>query len=94
MDPKGCTVVTTVERQTPREELPCTYYQRFTDGHADIPKPLTQFTEQKWSTQSSPETAATFQVLGYHLLGDRFIVDTGANNVRIGGVPCKRARSV
>jgi hypothetical protein len=40
-DLEECTVVTTVEGQTLAEELPCTYYRRFTDGLADIPKPLT-----------------------------------------------------
>jgi hypothetical protein len=70
-------IVATVERQTPAEELPCTYYRRFTDGSVDIPKPPTQFTEEKWSIQSSPKIATAFQflkklctanVLGYQLL--------------------------
>jgi hypothetical protein len=94
--------VVTVERQTPAEELPCTYYRRFADGLADIPKLLTQFTEVKWSAQSSLETAAAFQslkklctatVLGYQLPGERFVVNTGTN-VGIGGVLCKTARSI
>jgi hypothetical protein len=50
-----------------------------------------------------PEAVAAFRslkqmctppVLGYPRPGERFIVDIGANNVGIGGVLCKRARSV
>lgn len=33
-------------------------------------------------------------ILGYQLPSERFVVDTEVNNVGIGGVLCKRARSM
>jgi hypothetical protein len=38
----------------------CTYNRKFTAGFADIAKPLTQFTEEKWTYQWSPEADAAF----------------------------------
>jgi hypothetical protein len=74
----------------------CTYYRRFISGFADIAKPLTKLTEQKQSFQWTPEAKAAFQmlmgalcgalVLAYPKPGERFIVDTEASNIGIGGV--------
>jgi hypothetical protein len=59
-------------------------------------KPLTKLTEQKQSFQWTPEAEGAFQtpkgalctapILAYPRPGGRFIVDTDASNVGIGGV--------
>jgi hypothetical protein len=74
----------------------CTYCRRFISGFADMAKTLTRLTEEKRIFEWSTETETAFQalkdalctapVLGYPRPGDRFIVDTDASNVRIGGV--------
>jgi hypothetical protein len=74
----------------------CTYYRRFISGFANIAKPLTRLTEEKQAFQWAPEVEAAFQTLKgafcaatipvYPQPRERFIVDTGANNIRIGGV--------
>jgi hypothetical protein len=74
----------------------CTYYRRFILGFANIVKPLSKLTEQKQPFQWTSEVEAAFQklkrplcsapVLAYPQPGQRFIVDTGASNVGIGGV--------
>jgi hypothetical protein len=74
----------------------CTYYRRFISGFANIAKPLTKLTEQKQSFQWTPEAEGAFQtlksalctapILAYPRPGKRFIVDTDASNVGIGGV--------
>ena len=73
----------------------CTYYRRFISGFADIAKPLTRLTEEKRIFEWSPETEngflalkealCTAPVLGYPRPGEKFIVDTDASNVGIGG---------
>jgi hypothetical protein len=75
---------------------PCTYYRRFISGFSNIEKPLTKLTEQKEPFQWTPKVEATFQtlkgalfaapILVYPQPGERFIVDTDASNVGIGGV--------
>jgi hypothetical protein len=72
------------------------YYRRFAFGFANIAKPLTKLTEQKQSLQWTPEVKAAFQtlkralcsapILAYPQPGERFVVDTDASNVGIGGV--------
>jgi hypothetical protein len=74
----------------------CTYYRQFISGFTSIAKPLTKLTEQKQSFQQTPEVKAAFQmlkgalcaalILVYPQPGERFVVDTDASNVRIGGV--------
>jgi hypothetical protein len=74
----------------------CTYYRRFIAGFAEISKSLTQLTEERRPFHWSPEAETAFQslknalcttpVLGYPQSGDKFIVDTDASNVGIGGV--------
>jgi len=74
----------------------CTYYRRFIPGFADREKPLTRLTEEKrtfqWSTEAEPAFQAlkralcTTPVLGYPQPGERFIIDTDASNIGIGGV--------
>jgi hypothetical protein len=66
----------------------CTCYRKFTAQSVDIAKPLTQFTEEKWISQWSPEEKAAFwsmeeslcmaPILGYAQMGERFISDTQA----------------
>jgi hypothetical protein len=63
---------------------------------SDIAKPLAKLSEQKQFFQWTPEAEAAFQmlkgalcaalILAYPKPGERFIVDTDASNVRIGGV--------
>jgi hypothetical protein len=72
------------------------YYRRFIPGFANIAKPLTKVTKQKQTFQWTPEVEAAFKslkgalctapILAYPHPGERFIVDTDASNVRIGGV--------
>ena len=72
------------------------YYRRFIAGFADITKPLTRLTEEKWTFKWSPEKETGFQslkgalrtahVLGYPRTGEKFIVDTDASNVGISGL--------
>jgi hypothetical protein len=74
----------------------CTYYRRFISGFADLAKPLTRLTEDKrtfeWSVdqetafQALKEALCTAPVLGYPRPGERFIIDTDASNLGIGGV--------
>jgi hypothetical protein len=74
----------------------CTYYRRFISGFADIAKPMTRLTEEKRAFQWTPEVETTFQtlketlctasILVYLQPGGKFIVDTDASNVGIGGV--------
>jgi hypothetical protein len=74
----------------------CTYYRRFISGSANIAKPLTKLTGQKQIFQCSSELEAAFKtlkgylctapILAYSQPGERFIVDTDASNVGIGGV--------
>jgi hypothetical protein len=74
----------------------CTYYRRFISGFADIAKPLTRLTAEKrlfeWSTETQnafralKEALCIAPVLGYPRPGDKFIIDTDASNVGIGGV--------
>jgi hypothetical protein len=75
---------------------PSTYYRRFIPGFANIAKPLTKLTGQKqpfhWTTkvetafQTLKEALCTALILAYPQPGHRFIVDTDASNVGIGGV--------
>ena len=74
----------------------CTYYRRFISGFANIAKPLTKLTEEKQPFQWTPEVEAAFQtlkgalcaapILAYPQPGEKFIVNTDASNVGIGGV--------
>jgi hypothetical protein len=74
----------------------CTYYRRFISGFADIAKPLTRLTEEKRLFELSTETEKAFRalkealcmapVLSYTRPGEKFIIDTDASNVGIGGV--------
>jgi hypothetical protein len=74
----------------------CTYYRRFISGFADIAKPLTRLAEEKRAFQWTPEVETAFQtlketlctapILAYPQPGGKFIVDTDASNVGIGGV--------
>jgi hypothetical protein len=74
----------------------CTYYRRFISRFAEIAKPLTQLTVGKRPFHWSPEAETayhslknalcTIPVLGYPQTGEKFIVDTEASNVGIGGV--------
>jgi hypothetical protein len=73
-----------------------TYHRRFISGFAEIAKLLTQLTEEKRPFNWSPEAEIAFHslknalcttpVLGYPQSGEKFIVDTDASNVGIGGV--------
>ena len=74
----------------------CTYYRRFISGFADIAKPLSKLSEEKRIFEWAKEAESAFQalkdalctapVLGYPRPGEKFIVDTDASNVGIGGV--------
>jgi hypothetical protein len=74
----------------------CTYYRLFISGFADIAKLLTKLTEEKQTFKWTPELEAAFQtlkgtlcaapILDYPQPGEKFIVDTDASNVGIGGV--------
>jgi hypothetical protein len=73
----------------------CVYYRRFISGFSNIAKPLTKLTEEKQTFQWTPEVEAAFQtlkgalcaapILAYPQPGEKFIVDTDASNVGIGG---------
>jgi hypothetical protein len=73
----------------------CMYYRRIS-GFASIGKPLTKLIEQKQPFQWTSKVEAAFQklnttlcsapILTYPQPGQRFIVDTDASNVGIGGV--------
>jgi len=73
-----------------------TYYRRFISGFANIAKPLSKLTEDKRTFQWATEAETAFQalkdalctapVLGYPRPGKRFIFDTDAGNVGIGGL--------
>jgi hypothetical protein len=72
------------------------YYRRVISGFANIAKPLTKLTEQKQSFQWTSNVEAAIQtikgalsaapIIAYTKTGERFIIDTDASNVRIGGV--------
>jgi hypothetical protein len=72
----------------------CTYNNNFIAGFADIEKPLTQ--EEKWTSHWSSEVEAPLLSLMQSLfaapakifkwLGKKFVLDTDASNVEIGGV--------
>jgi hypothetical protein len=74
----------------------CTYHRRFIPGFANIAKPLTKLTEQKQTFRWTSEVEAAFKtlkaalrttpILAYPQPEERFIVDTDASNVGIGGV--------
>jgi hypothetical protein len=74
----------------------CTYYRRFTASFADIAKPLTRLTEEKWTFGWYPQVETAFQslkealctafVLDYPRTGEKFIVDPDTSNVGFGGV--------
>ena len=74
----------------------CTYYRRFISGFAEIANPLSKLTEEKrtfdWATeaetafQALKDALCTAPVQGYPRPGEKFIVDTDASNVGIGGV--------
>jgi hypothetical protein len=73
----------------------CTYYRRFISGFAYIAKPLTRLTEAKrtfeWSTetdnfQALKDALCTAHVLCYPRSREKFIVNTDASYVGIGGV--------
>jgi hypothetical protein len=74
----------------------CTYYTWFNSGFANIAKSLTKLTEQKQSFQCIPGAEGAFQTLkgalptapnlAYPQPEQRFVVDTDARNVGIGGV--------
>jgi len=74
----------------------CTCYRRFIYVFADIAKLLTRLTEEKrtfnWSAeaetafQALKRTLCTTPVLGYPQPGERFIIDTDATSILIGGV--------
>lgn len=73
----------------------CTDYKRFLSCSANIAKLVTKFTENKAFTWT-PEYEAAFQaikgafhtgpILAYPQPGERFVVETNASNVEIGGV--------
>jgi hypothetical protein len=72
------------------------YYIRFISGFANIAKRLFKLREQKQSFQWTEELEAAFQtlkgspcaipILAYPQPGEKFIMDTEASNVGIGGV--------
>lgn len=73
----------------------CTYYRRYVPGFANIAKPLTRLTENRpfsWNPecQSSFDlmkaTLVNAPILSYPLPNGKFILDTDASNVGIGGV--------
>jgi hypothetical protein len=74
----------------------CIYYRQFISSFASIAKLLTKLMEEKQTFQWIPEVEAAFQTLkealctapihAYLQPGERFIVDTAASNVVIGGV--------
>jgi hypothetical protein len=74
----------------------CMCYRRFIPGFANIAKPPTKHTEQKQPFQWTSEVEAAFKtlkgalctapILAYPQPGEKFNVDTDANNVGIGGV--------
>jgi hypothetical protein len=84
----------------PEEEMKsflclCMYYRWFISGFTDIAKPLTKLTEEKQAFQWAPEVEAFFQTLkealctapiAYLQPRERFIVDTDASDIRIGGM--------
>jgi hypothetical protein len=74
----------------------CTYYRRFIPEFANIAKPPTKLTALKQPLQWTSEVEAAFKTLKGALCtaailaspqpGERFIMDTDASNVGIGGV--------
>jgi len=99
MDPEKLKAVRKWPRPNDKHQLRsfldlCTYYRMFISGFADLAKPLTRLTEDKRTFEWSADTETAFQTLkealctapGLPAAGERFIVDTDASNVRIGGV--------
>ena len=94
----SCEELAKTKGQTPVEEFCglCTYYRRFISGFADRAKPLTRLTEEirtfEWFTEAEKAFQAmktalcTAPVLGYTQAGEKFIIDTDARNIGIGGV--------
>lgn len=74
----------------------CTYYRRFIKNFADIAGCLHKLTEKgrvyKWSSecdtsfQELKERLCSAPILAYPKPGERFIIDTDASNIGIGGV--------
>ena len=100
-DPEKLEAIKSWSRPNDRHQLRsflglCTYYRRFISGFADLAKLLTRLTEGKRTFEWSTETETAFQalkealctapVLGYLRPGEKFIIDTDASNVGIGGV--------
>jgi len=100
-DPEKLEAVKSWPRPKDRHQLRsflglCTYYRRFISGFADIVKPLTRLIEEKRTFECSTEAETAFQalkkalcmapVLGYPQPGEKFIIDTDASNIGIGGV--------
>ena len=74
----------------------CTYYRRFVPGFANIAKPLTRLTEENRQFAWNEECQNAFEhlkqilvsapVLAYPKRDGKFVLDTDASNVGIGGV--------
>ncbi len=70
-DPEKLEAVKNWQRPTDKHQLKsflwlCMYYRRFIAGFAgfaDIAKPLTRLTEEKWTFKCSPEAETAFQSL-------------------------------
>ena len=74
----------------------CTYYRRFVPGFANIAKPLTRLTEENrqfaWNEECQnafvhlKQILVSAPVLAYPKRDGKFVLDTDASNVGIGGV--------
>ena len=74
----------------------CTYYRRYVPGFANIAKPLTRLTEEgrRFNWEKDCQTAfeqlkhflTSAPILSYPLPEGKFVLDTDASNVGIGGV--------
>lgn len=74
----------------------CTYYRRYVKGFANIAKPLTRLTEEKRIFEWNSDCQAAFEelkrtlvsapILGYPRSEGKFVLDTDASNMAIGGV--------
>jgi hypothetical protein len=67
------------------------YYRQFISGFTNIAKSLNRLTEEKQASQWTqmwmpPFKHCTAPILAYLQPGERFIVDTDASNIGIGGV--------
>jgi len=100
-DPEKLKAVKSWRRPNDKQQLRsflglCTYYRRFISVFADKAKPLSKLTEEKRTFKWAIEAETAFQapkdalctapVLGYPRPGEKFIFDTNASNVGIGGV--------